>query len=135
MAARYCISRPCSIAAAAPPPPGPRSRRPAAASPTTVTPPPHSASPRHAFLGAIDMRHIRHAALLAALTLAAPPLARACDPEEMSRQLTIVWRGAFDPAAAWVGTLRDRATAAERGAIDAALRNAEEACDSGDPTA
>lgn len=80
------------------------------------------------------MRHIHRAALLAALTLAAPPLARACDPEEMSRQLTAVCRAAFDPAAILIGMLRDRATAAERGAIDAALRSAEEACDSGDPT-
>jgi hypothetical protein len=81
------------------------------------------------------MRPIRHAALLAALTLAAPPLARACDPEEMSRQLTAVCRAALDPAAAWVGTLRGRAAEAERSAIDAALRVAGEACGTGDPTA
>jgi hypothetical protein len=81
------------------------------------------------------MTRLRKSALLAALILAAPPLARACDPEELSRQLTEVCRAALDPAAGWAGSLRDRASGAERGAIDAALRSAGEACDSGDPTA
>lgn len=80
------------------------------------------------------MRHIHRTALLATLTFAAPPLARACDPAEMSQQLTAVCRAALDPAAGWIGALRDRATEAERGAIDAALRSAGEACDTGDPT-
>ncbi|HEY4250796.1 MAG TPA: hypothetical protein VGM87_06335 [Roseomonas sp.] len=81
------------------------------------------------------MRHARHAALLAALVLTAPPLARACDPEELNQQLTAVCRAALAPAAAWIGALHARATAAERGAIDAALGSANEACDTGDPTA
>lgn len=71
---------------------------------------------------------------IAALLLAAPPLARACDQDAMNAELTAVCRAALDPAAQLVRTIRAEAAEAERQQIDAALATAEEACDTGDPT-
>ena len=70
---------------------------------------------------------------LAVLLVAAPPLARACDTEAMSAELTAVCRAALSPAEAWAGAVRAHASATEVAALDRALTLAREACDTGDP--
>ncbi|CAH0290287.1 hypothetical protein [Roseomonas sp. CECT 9278] len=79
------------------------------------------------------MMDVPKAAALAALLVAAPPLARACDTEAMNAELTAVCRAAFTPAAAWAGAVRAQASAAEAAALDRALALANEACATGDP--
>jgi len=78
----------------------------------------------------IEMK--RHALALAVFLLA-PPLARACDPDELNAHLTTVCRAALDPAMAAIGPLRVHASVEEDRAIAAALARATEACDTGDP--
>ncbi|MDB5315085.1 MAG: hypothetical protein JWO24_929 [Rhodospirillales bacterium] len=70
---------------------------------------------------------------LCAVFLLAPPLARACDPDELNAHLTTVCRAALDPAVAVIVPLRIHASAEEDGAITLALARATEACDTGDP--
>jgi hypothetical protein len=65
--------------------------------------------------------------------LFAPPLARACDPDELNAHLTTVCRAALDPATAAIAPLRIHASPAEDAAIAVALARAGEACDTGDP--
>ncbi len=73
--------------------------------------------------------------LLAALVVAAPPLARACDTEAMNAELTNVCNAALRPALEWVGAVRTQATAAESAALDRAISAAGTACETGDPVA
>jgi hypothetical protein len=75
------------------------------------------------------------AAALAALLVAAPPLARACDTEAMNAELTAVCRAALSPAEAWAGAVRAHAGASEAAALDRALALARAACATGDPAA
>ena len=77
------------------------------------------------------MRRLAFAVLL----LAAPPLARACDSEAMSAELTAVCNAALIPAAEWVRSVRAHATEPEARALDRALAVAEESCATGDPSA
>ncbi|MBB5689510.1 hypothetical protein FHS88_001635 [Roseomonas alkaliterrae] len=72
-------------------------------------------------------------ALLAALILTTPPLARACDSEAMSAELTAVCTAALHPSAEAARAVRDAASAAEAAALDRALARATEACATGDP--
>jgi hypothetical protein len=80
-------------------------------------------------------RTLPTAALLALALVAAPPLARACDPEAMNQELTEICRAAFDPAAEIARAVMARATAEEARALAAALTAAGDACDVGDPAA
>jgi hypothetical protein len=73
------------------------------------------------------------ALLLAGLILAAPPLARACDTEAMSAELTAVCAAALRPAVETARAVRGVASAAEGVALDRALARATEACATGDP--
>ena len=73
--------------------------------------------------------------LLAALVVAAPPLARACDTEAMNAELTAVCTAALRPAMSWATTIRAHATAAEAAAIERAITTATAACETGDPAA
>jgi hypothetical protein len=75
------------------------------------------------------------AAALAALLLAAPPLARACDTEAMNAELSAVCRAALAPALDWAGAVRAAATANEAAALDRAVARATESCATGDPAA
>ena len=75
------------------------------------------------------------AALLALALVAAPPLARACDPEAMNQEVTEICRAAFDPAAEIARAVLARATPDEARALTAALTAAGDACDVGDPAA
>ena len=75
------------------------------------------------------------AALLAFALVAAPPLARACDPEAMNQEITEICRAALDPAAAIARAVLARATPEEARALTAALVAAGDACDVGDPAA
>jgi hypothetical protein len=75
------------------------------------------------------------AALLALALVAAPPLARACDPEAMNQEITEICRAAFDPAAEIARAVLARATPDEARALTAALTAAGDACDVGDPAA
>lgn len=75
------------------------------------------------------------AALLATLLVVAPPLARACDPETMEREITEICRAAVDPAAEIARTVLARATPEEAQRIGAAIIAAGDACDVGDPAA
>jgi hypothetical protein len=75
------------------------------------------------------------AAALAALLLAAPPLARACDTEAMNAELSAVCRAALAPALAWAAAARAGASAAEAAALDRAITRATESCATGDPAA
>lgn len=75
------------------------------------------------------------AALLALALVAAPPLARACDPEAMNQEVTEICRAALDPAATLARATLARATADEARAIEAAIIAATDACDVGDPAA
>jgi hypothetical protein len=79
------------------------------------------------------MIRIRKAIALATLLVAAPPLARACDTEAMSAELTAVCRAALSPAEVWAGAVRVHASATEAAALDRALALAREACATGDP--
>jgi hypothetical protein len=72
-------------------------------------------------------------ALLALALVAAPPLARACDPEAMEREITEICRAALDPAAAIARAVLARATPEEARLIAAAIVAAGDACDVGDP--
>lgn len=72
-------------------------------------------------------------ALFAAALLAAPPLARACDPEEMNTHLTRLCRAGLDPAIAWARTVLPQASAAEAAEIAHAAIAGSDACDVGDP--
>lgn len=80
-------------------------------------------------------RTLPTAALLAVALIAAPPLARACDPEAMNQEITEICRAAFDTAAAIARTVLARATPDEARALTAALTAAGDACDVGDPAA
>lgn len=81
------------------------------------------------------MMNVPKAAALAALLVAAPPLARACDTEAMNAELTAVCRAALSPALGWAGAVRAAATASEATALDRAIAAATEACATGDPQA
>lgn len=80
-------------------------------------------------------RTLPTAALLAVALVAAPPLARACDPEAMNQEITEICRAAFDPAAEIARAVLARATPEEARALTAALTAAGDACDVGDPAA
>lgn len=80
-------------------------------------------------------RKLTAAALLALALVAAPPLARACDPEAMNQEITEICRAAFDPAAEIARAVLARATPEEARALTAALTAAGDACDVGDPAA
>jgi hypothetical protein len=80
-------------------------------------------------------RKLPSAALLAALLLAAPPLARACDPETMEREITEICRAALDPATVVARAVLARATPDEARALTAAIVAAGDACEVGDPAA
>lgn len=73
--------------------------------------------------------------LLAALVLAAPPLARACDTEAMNAELTAVCTAALRPALDWAGVVRVQASVAESAALDRAIAAATTSCETGDPVA
>ena len=75
------------------------------------------------------------AALGALALLAAPPLARACDPETMEREITEICRAAVDPAAGFARAVLPLAGAEEARAIEAAILAAGDACEVGDPAA
>jgi hypothetical protein len=79
------------------------------------------------------MNALPKALALAALLLAAPPLARACDTEAMNAEITALCRAALTPAAGWAGAVRAQASATEAAALDRALSLANEACATGDP--
>lgn len=79
------------------------------------------------------MNALPKALALAALLLAAPPLARACDTEAMNAEMTALCRAALTPAAGWAGAVRAQASATEATALDRALALANEACATGDP--
>jgi hypothetical protein len=79
------------------------------------------------------MFHSQKAFALIALLVAAPPLARACDTEAMSAELTAVCRATLSPAEAWAGAVRTHANTTEAAALDRALALAREACATGDP--
>lgn len=72
-------------------------------------------------------------ALLAFALVAAPPPARACDPEAMQREIAGICRAALDPAAAIARAVLARATQDEVRLIEAAIAAAGDACDIGDP--
>ena len=78
-------------------------------------------------------RNVTRMVVLSVAFVLAPPLARACDPNELNAHLTTVCRAALDPAAAAIAPLRVHASAAELAAITVALTRAVEACDTGDP--
>lgn len=80
-------------------------------------------------------RTLPTAALLALALVAAPPLARACDPEAMNQEITEICRAAFDPAAEIARAALARATPEEARALTAAITAAGDACDVGDPAA
>jgi len=80
-------------------------------------------------------RTLPTAALLALALVAAPPLARACDPEAMNQEITEICRAAFDPAADLARAVLARATPEEARALTAAITAAGDACDVGDPAA
>ncbi|MBS7792326.1 hypothetical protein KTR66_20205 [Roseococcus sp. SDR] len=73
--------------------------------------------------------------LLAAALLAAPPLARACDPEAMNAELTVLCRAGLDPAIAWSRAVLPLASAAEAAELERTATAAGDACDVGDPAA
>jgi hypothetical protein len=73
--------------------------------------------------------------ILALALIAAPPLARACDPEAMNQEITEICRAAFDPAAEIARAVMPRATPEEARTLAAALTAAGDACDVGDPAA
>ena len=73
--------------------------------------------------------------LLAAALLAAPPLARACDPEALNAELTALCRAGLEPAIAWSRDVLPRATAEEAAEIARAAIAGGDACDVGDPAA
>jgi hypothetical protein len=73
--------------------------------------------------------------LLVLALVAAPPLARACDPEAMNQEVTEICRAALDPAASFARATLARATADEARALEAAIIAATDACDVGDPAA
>ena len=75
------------------------------------------------------------AILVAALLVAAPPFARACDSEAMSAELTAVCSAALRPAVAWAAAVRGQANAAEAPSLDRAIAAATAACETGDPAA
>lgn len=81
------------------------------------------------------MRPLPIAALIALALSIAPPLARACDPEGMEREITEICRAALDPAAALARAVLVRATPEEARAIEAAIIAAGDACEIGDPAA
>ena len=79
---------------------------------------------------------MRRPILLAAFTaalLAAPPLARACDPETMNAALTEVCGAALRPAEEAIAAALPHATAAEHGLIERHLAAARQGCAEGDP--
>jgi len=80
-------------------------------------------------------RTLPAAALLAVALVAAPPLARACDPEAMNQEITEICRAAFDPAAEIARAVLARATPDEARALTDAITAAGDACDVGDPAA
>lgn len=73
--------------------------------------------------------------LLAAALLAAPPLARACDPEAMNAEMTALCRAGLDPAIAWSEAVRPLANAEEAAELGRLAVAAGDACDVGDPAA
>jgi hypothetical protein len=78
---------------------------------------------------------MHRALILALLLVAAPPLARACDPEAMEAEITAICRAAVDPAAEIARAALPRASAEEARAIQAAILEAGDSCDVGDPAA
>jgi hypothetical protein len=75
------------------------------------------------------------AVLLGLALVAAPPLARACDPEAMNQELTAICRAALAPAAEIARAVLARATPEEARMLNAAITAAGDACDVGDPAA
>jgi hypothetical protein len=73
--------------------------------------------------------------LLAAALLAAPPLARACDPEAMNAEMTALCRAGLDPAIAWSRAVLPLASTEEAAELDRVAIAAGDACDVGDPAA
>jgi hypothetical protein len=73
--------------------------------------------------------------LLAAAILAAPPLARACDPEAMNAELTALCRAGLEPAITWSRAVLPQAIAEEAAEIARAAIAGGDACDVGDPAA
>ena len=80
-------------------------------------------------------RSLLAVALGAIALIAAPPLARACDPETMEREITEICRAAVDPAAGFARAVLPSASAGEARAIEAAIIAAGDACEVGDPAA
>ena len=66
---------------------------------------------------------------LAALILAAPPLARACDMEAINAEMTTICLGALHPTRAAAEAIMAQLPAPEK----AALARAGDACETGDP--
>jgi len=70
---------------------------------------------------------------LAALLLAAPPLARACDIEAINAEMTTICLGALNPTRAAAEAIMAQLPPAEKTALGAALTRAGDACETGDP--
>jgi hypothetical protein len=70
---------------------------------------------------------------LAALILAAPPLARACDMEAINAEMTTICLGALHPTRAAAEAIMAQLPAPEKAALAAALARAGDACETGDP--
>ena len=70
---------------------------------------------------------------LAALILAAPPLARACDMEAINAEMTTICLGALNPTRAAAEAVMAQIPATEQAALAAALARAGDACETGDP--
>ena len=70
---------------------------------------------------------------LAALILAAPPLARACDMEAINAEMTAICLGALNPTRAAADAVMAGLPEAEKTALAAALARAGDACETGDP--
>ena len=70
---------------------------------------------------------------LAALILAAPPLARACDMEAINAEMTTICLGALNPTRAAAEAVMTGLPEAEKTALAAALARAGDACETGDP--
>jgi hypothetical protein len=76
---------------------------------------------------------MRALVLAAALMLAPPLAARACDTAAMNAELTRVCRAALDPVLGWLARLAPEPE--EAAALARASAAAAEACDTGDPAA
>jgi len=79
------------------------------------------------------MKAITKSLPLAALLLATPPLARACDMEAINAEMTTICMGALNPTRAAAEAVMAQLPAAEKTALAAALTRAGDACETGDP--